>query len=162
MTAKEIIKTSLDMHDMILATYLSDLSDTDLMVRPFPGMNHAAWQLGHLIGFEREMLTKAGFNMPALPDGFAESYTPETASSDDPGEFHKKDEYLNLLKQQREGTVAAMECTSETDLDKPTPESMHAYAKTIGALFNHMGTHVMMHAAQLVALRRKLDKPVLI
>ena len=162
MTAQELIKISFDLSDMILTTYLSDLEDADLMVRPVPGTNHAAWQLGHLISSERKLMTDAGFDMPALPDGFAESYTPETAKSDDAGKFHKKDEYLNLLKQQRAGTVAALDKSTDSDLDKPTPEAMPSHAKTVGALFSLIGTHTMMHASQFVALRRKLDKPVLI
>jgi hypothetical protein len=67
---------------------------------------------------------------------------------------------LNLP--QREATLAALTAAPEADLGKPTPESMREYAPTVGVAFNVVGIHTMMHAAQFVAVRRKLGKPVLI
>ena len=46
------------------------------------------------------MLTEAGYDMPDLPEGFAESYTQETAKPDDPAKFHKKEQYLAWMAQQ--------------------------------------------------------------
>ena len=43
-----------------------------------------------------------------------------------------------------------------------SPESMREFAPTVGVAFNLIGIHEMMHAAQFVAMRRKLGKPVLI
>lgn len=162
MTPKDVIKNSIDVCHEVLTTYVSDLSDADLMVRPVPGANHIAWQLGHLIASEHQMLTDAGCKMPGLRDGLAESYTKETSTSNDPARFHKKEQYLQWLQQQRAATLAALDATPESDLDKATPEPMHEYAATVGVAFNLVGIHEMMHAAQFVAVRRKLGKPVLI
>ncbi|MFM8221811.1 MAG: DinB family protein, partial [Planctomycetaceae bacterium] len=49
MNARDAIKLNLNMSDMIVRSYLSDLSDSDLLIRPVAGTNHIAWQLGHLI-----------------------------------------------------------------------------------------------------------------
>ena len=162
MTGKDAIKNTIDVCQDVLTTYLSDLSDADLMVRPVSGANHIAWQLGHLVASQHQMMIQAGYDMPDLPDGLAESYTPETAKSDDRAKLHKKDQYLAWMKQQCEGTMAALNALPEADLDKPSPESMRSYAATIGVVFNLVGIHQMMHAAQFVAVRRKLGKPVLI
>lgn len=162
MTPKDVIKNSIDMGHEVLTTYLSDLSDADLMVRPVPEANHLAWQLGHLIVSEHQMLAEAGYKMPDLPEGVVESYTKETSASNDPAKFHKKEQYLAWLAHQRAGTLAALAATPEKDLDKPSPESMRGYAPTVGVMFNLVGIHEMMHAAQFVAVRRKLGKPVLI
>ncbi|MCP4591465.1 MAG: DinB family protein [bacterium] len=162
MNAKDVILNSINMGHEILTTYLSDFTDADYMVRPVEGANHAAWQLGHLITSEREMMTMVGCTMPDLPAGFAESYTKETSSSDDPSKFHKKEQYVALLEKQRAATLAALEALPESDLDKPTPESMQGYAPTVGSAFNILGFHDVMHGAQFVPLRRKLGKPVLI
>lgn len=162
MNAKEVIRNTIDMGQELIEKYLSDMNDNDLMVRPLPGMNHAAWQLGHLISAENQMISGIGFDMPALPDGFAESYTKETSTSDDPAKFATKDQYMIWLGEQRKGTLAALDSVGDADLGKPSPESMQEYAKTAAAVFNIIGLHAMMHACQLVALRRKLGKPVLI
>lgn len=161
MTPKDVIRNTIDMGQQVLSAYLSDLSDEDLMNRPVPEANHIAWQLGHLVSSEHKMLSDAGYDMPGLPDGFIEAYTPETSKSDNPGGFHKKQDYLDLMAQQRTGTLAALESASDAALDKPSPEPMREYAPTIGAVFNLIGIHLMMHAAQFVPLRRKLGKPVL-
>ncbi len=162
MTTKDTIKHTIKMADDVLMAYLGDLEDAALMTRSVPGVNHLAWQLGHLISSEQEMLTGAGVAMPNLPDGFAESYTKETSTSDDAGKFHKKDEYLALMSEQRSATLAALDACSEADLSKPTPESMQEYAKTMGEAFNIVGLHVLMHAGQFVPVRRKLGKPITI
>ena len=162
MTPKDVIRNSIDMCHQVLATYLSDFSDADLLERAVPGANHVAWQLGHLIAGEHQMVTEAGYRMPDLPEGFAEGHSLETAASDDPTQFHSKDQYLAWLAEQRVGTLAALETLPEADLDLPTPEPMQSYAPTVGAMFNTVGLHQMMHAAQFVPLRRKLGKPVLI
>jgi hypothetical protein len=55
-------------------SYLDDLTDADLLVRPIPGTNHIAWQLGHAIQAEHEMLQGVSPGaMPKLPAGFKET-----------------------------------------------------------------------------------------
>jgi hypothetical protein len=162
MTAKDAIKNTIETCHGVLTTYLADLTDEELLTRSVPGANHIAWQLGHIVASEHEMMTMAGYQMPALPVDFAECYTPETAKSDDPAKFHRKDDYLSALETQRQGTLAALAAASDADLGKPSPEPMRSYAPTLGAAFNIVGIHEMMHAGQFAVLRRKLDKPITI
>lgn len=162
MTPKDVIKNTINMCHEVLTTYISDLSDAELMIRAVPEANHTAWQLGHLIASEHQMLTDAGYKMPDLPQGFAEAYTKETSGSDDPAKFHTKEQYMASMAEQRAATMAALEAAPDGDLDKPTPESMREYAPTVGVAFNVIGIHLMMHAAQFVVVRRKLGKPVMI
>jgi hypothetical protein len=160
MTAKDVIKHSLELCHSVLKSYLADLTDDDLLVRPVPGANHTAWQLGHLLICENG-LTELGYVMPALPEGFAEAYAKETAGCDDPGRFHKKSQYLQWLDEQRAATLAHLEALPDADLDKPGPEEARTYAPTVGAMFNTIGIHDMMHAPQITVVRRKLGKPAL-
>ena len=161
MTAKDAIRNTIDACHGIAQDYLADLTDADLLVRSVPGANHIAWQLGHLIASEHEMMTMLGHKMPDLPSGFAAAHSNETAPSDDPAKFAKKDEYLALMEQMRSATLAALDATPEADLDKPAPESMRAYAATVAAGFNIVGLHDLMHAGQFVPIRRKLGRPPL-
>ncbi|MGD2108773.1 MAG: DinB family protein [Phycisphaerae bacterium] len=162
MNAKDALRNTIDTCHGVLTAYISDMNDADLMVRSVPGANHIAWQLGHLIGSERDMMTKAWFTMPALPEGFDASHSPETSKSDDPAKFHKKDEYLTWMQQQRDATMSALDAVPDADLDRATPEEMKDYAPTVGSVFNIIGIHEMMHAAQFVPIRRKLGKPIVI
>ena len=56
MNAKDAIRSSANLSSMVLKTYVSDLDDADLMRRPGDGCNHLAWQLGHLISSEVQLL----------------------------------------------------------------------------------------------------------
>jgi hypothetical protein len=163
--AKDVILATYDSSDRVLTTYLSDLSDADLMVRPAEGSNHLAWQLGHLILSERFLLdtVKPGASPPP-PAGFDEAHGRDAAStgSDDPGRFQTKQRYLDLLKAQREATKAVLAGLSDADLDAPSAERLRPMFPTVGGVMLLIGTHVFMHSGQFATVRRKLNKPVLI
>jgi len=161
MTSNDVIRNTMNQAHFILQSYVADLTDADLLVRPVPGANHIAWQLGHVIASEHDMAAACGYDMPALPDGFAKAHGKETAGSDDAAVFKTKAEYLELFEKQRAAALAALDATPDARLDEPAPEPMRAYAPTIGAMFNMLGIHELMHAAQFVVVRRKLGKPPL-
>src|SRR3954454_9975788 len=99
MNAREAIKSALTSTQSMLGMYLNDLSDADLLVRPVPGANHIALQLGHLIssevGMVRGQLPAALY--PELPPGFAEAHDLKNAGKDGPAGFLKKADYLGLF-----------------------------------------------------------------
>jgi len=157
--ATDLIKQSMEMSGFCVNSYLQDLSDDQLMIRPAPGANHIAWQLGHLIKSEHELINMVcPGSMPPLPAGFAEKYTKETSKLDDPAAFHTKDEYLRLLNEQRAGTVAALETLSDQRLAEPAPEAVREYCPTVGSTFGLQASHWMMHSGQWVVLRRQLGR----
>ncbi|MCA9123384.1 MAG: DinB family protein [Planctomycetaceae bacterium] len=162
MNSREAIKLSINTGDMISMAYLQDLSDEQLMQRPHPECNHIKWQIGHLVTSERMMIESVvPGSMPSLPEGFSERYGKERASSDDPTAFDSKEELLRVYQEQRGGTLAALEKLTDEELDKPSPESMQAYAPTVAAAFSMQGSHWIMHAGQWAVLRRQLGKPPL-
>ncbi|HVU87625.1 MAG TPA: DinB family protein [Pirellulales bacterium] len=159
MNTKDTIRRSIEGADKIVAAYLGDLTDADLLVRPVPGANHIAWQLGHLIEAENMLIGAIVPGvMPKLPEGFAAKHSKETAASDDPKAFCTKDEYLRLMREQRAGTLKALEKISDADLDKPAPEKFRAFVPTNVDVFLLAGSHPMMHAGQWAVTRRKLGR----
>jgi hypothetical protein len=162
MQAKDAIRQSIQTSDMITGKYLEDLDDSAFFARPVAGMNHIAWQLGHLISSERGSIEaiKPG-SCPPLPEGFDAMHGKETAGSDDPKAFLSREEYLNLWKAQRAATLAVLDSLDDADLDAPAPERMRAWCPTVGHAMNMMGgLHAMMHVGQYVAVRRSLGKPI--
>ena len=81
MKAKDAIRQAIEMSNMITGKYLDDLDEAAFLSRPVAGMNHIAWQIGHLISSERDVIDtiKPGF-CPALPEGFDAKHTKETAN----------------------------------------------------------------------------------
>lgn len=162
MNSRQAIRLGLDTSNMICQGYLKDLTDAELFVRAVPGINHIAWQLGHLLVSENDMVeTACPGSMPPLPAGFAEKYTKETSTLDTPSAFHSKSVYMNAYEEQRSGTLKALEKLSDADLDRPAPEKYRQWLKSLGDLFSMQGSHWLMHAGQWAVLRRKLGRPPL-
>ena len=161
MSLKNHIRWQLEQNHWLANAYVQDLTDADLFVRPLPGMNHMAWQLGHLITSSQHMLTDIGQPAPSLPPGFAESYTKEMAACDDRSKFATKEVYLDLAAKMKEAALAALDAIPESKLDDPAPESMQDYAPTVAAVLTMTGAHWVMHSGQFVAVRRKLGKPAM-
>lgn len=160
MNTHQALKAGIQGGANLVDRYLGDLSDADLLVRAIPGTNHIAWQLGHLIAAENMMIEgiKPG-SMPKLPEGFAQRHNKKTAGSDVASDFLTKAEYLELFKQQRAATLAALESFTDAELDAPAPPPMNQFLKTVGHVFAMQGTHWVMHAGQWALVRRKLGHP---
>ena len=163
MNAKDALRSSANFSSMVLKSYVSDLSDTDLMQRPTKGCNHLAWQLGHLISSEVQLLEGiAPGQGVTLPAGFSEAHSKDQCGDDNAANFLSKDAYVELFDQVRAASLSALDSYPDADLDKPGPEQMRSVCPTIGDMFTLIATHPMMHAGQLVVVRRNLGKPILI
>jgi hypothetical protein len=163
MDAKSAIKETFGLSNMVLNSYVGDLSDTELMKRPGKGCNHVAWQLGHLISSECGLLNGIQPGAaPALPAGFEETHAKENAGSDNPAEFLTKQEYLDLATRVHDAVVKCLDAFPASQLDDPSPEFLRNMFPTMGSVFLLIATHPMMHAGQLVPLRRELGKPIVI
>ena len=159
MNAKEALRISINMGQLISMGYLEDLTDEEMMHRAGAGVNHIKWQVGHLIASENNLINQAvPGSMPELPAGFAEKYTPETASNDDPGAFDSKETLLKLFNENRAGTLAALDAIPNEDLSRDTGLP---YAPQVACLFEMQGSHWVMHAGQWAVARRQLGRPPL-
>lgn len=163
MQAKDVLITALTQTQHLMTGSLSDLSDEDLLVRPVPQANNIAWQLGHLIASERELLIGAlpGVKYPELPAALKDQTSGKSSGQPPAGGYLKKAGYLDWFERVRGATLAAVSKLSDADLDRPTTGEMAKFAPNLGALVTLVGTHTMMHAGQFSVVRRKLDKPVL-
>jgi hypothetical protein len=162
MTANDTIRIAMDLTDRIIETYLGDLSDADILLRAVPGMNHIAWQLGHLISSERRLLdmVKPG-SSPALPEGFDAVHERESAAADATTGFRSKSEYLEMYKAQRAASRQVLDSLTAEDFDRKDA-TFPSFVPTVGSVMNLVASHPMMHCGQFVAVRRKLGKPVTI
>ena len=163
MNSQDTLKSTLGITNMVLGSYLGDMNGSDLLKRPGLGCNHIAWQLGHLITSNTNILNMVAPGMaPELPVGFAEKHTKEKNGSDEATDFYSKQEYLDLMKKLDAALIAAIDRSSEADLDKPSPESFRSWCPKIGDMYVLLVTHSLMHVGQWVPIRRVLGKPVVI
>ncbi|MCS7046037.1 MAG: DinB family protein [Gemmataceae bacterium] len=161
MTGKEVLKAALTSTQTVLTMYLSDLSDTDLLVRPVPMANNIAWQLGHLITSEVVILSE----LPgaAYPDtGLAAAdYGKETAVSGPKGGYLTKAQYLDAFAKVRAASIANVERLAEADFDAATTGPLKQFAPRRGDLVILVANHTLMHGGQFTVVRRLLGKPIL-
>jgi hypothetical protein len=139
--------------------YLDDLDDADLTHVAVEGMNPIAWQVGHLIATDCNLLGKIRPDaVPALPAGFAEAHPRDPATSN--GAYLTKAEYLRLFKSIHDAVRGVLESISDADLDADSPEALRKNFPKVGHLLNLTGQHAVLHLGQFVAVRRSLKKPI--
>jgi hypothetical protein len=161
MTGFDAIRTSLEMTRKDLHWFLGDFTDAELFVRPIPEANHAAWQIGNIIGgdyyFLKAVVPDAKF--PGLPEGFMDRHGTKGAKDDGPKGFLTKAEYLKLFDAGRDAVIAGLNSLTDADLDKPTTGDMANFAANTAAVFLVASHHTWMHIGQFSVIRRKLGKP---
>jgi uncharacterized damage-inducible protein DinB len=162
MQAKDVIKIALKSTQDNLQTYLGDLSDKDLTVRPVPNANHIAWQLAHLIMAEKFLLASElpGTAYPDPPAAIATLGNERTGKVDPPEGYLSKAQYLEWFNKMRAATIAAVDKLTDADLDKPVKNEMAKYAPKLGDLLILTATHTLMHGGQFTVVRRALNKPI--
>jgi hypothetical protein len=161
MGPKDVIRGIFQTNDYILGAFLQDLSDADLLVRPAPGANHIAWQIGHLIQSEQGLLKDIpGCKPMELPAGWATQYSKDASHKDPPTGYLTTAQSLDLYKKSRENALKNLDAFPEANLDKKTEGSMADFASTLGAMFALVANHTMMHVGQFAVVRRKLGKPI--
>ena len=161
MNAHDVIRAAHAMSTTVLKSYVEDLNDADLMLRPNPACNHLAWQFGHLITSECMLLESVCPGAAAeLPAGFAAAHSKEQAGNNDAAKFNTKQAYLDLWAKVEAASLAALDKLTAEDLDKPGPEHFRAMFPTVGHVFLLIAQHGLMHAGQFVPVRRALGKPI--
>jgi hypothetical protein len=163
MNAIQVLQSTLGSTQWMLNKFIEDLADPDVLIRPVPGANHIAWQLGHLINSEahlvKEQIPEAVY--PELPAGWAEAHGPKATGKDGPDGFWTKSDYQRLFNEVRQATIATVGKLSEEDLDRPTTGRMASMFPKLGNYLLLIAEHTLMHAGQFSVVRRKVGKPVL-
>ena len=122
MHAKQAIRIALDQAKTTTEMILNGLSDAEMLTRAVPGMNHPAWQLGHLVSSEQWMVHQVKPNsMPPLPAGFNDRYNPKMAGSDEKTGWLGNAELLKLAAEQRAGTLKVLDQLTDAELEAARP-----------------------------------------
>jgi DinB superfamily len=160
MTGRDAIRNSFARSRQLTRLLIEDFSDDELLVRPVPGANHTAWQLGHLVSSTHHMIGRfLDSRALALPEGFVERHN--EAASRDPSNrgYLGKTAYLELIDRTILSATDAVAALPEAQLDAPNTGNMAKMAPTVGSLFQLAAEHFLMHLGQFSTVRRALGKP---
>jgi hypothetical protein len=154
MTGVDAIRTALQSTLHLTTWFISDLSDSDMLVRPVAGANHIAWQIGHLVITETRLVSQPTFKAvyPELPAGFLDQHGKEAQAREPATGFGTRAEYVELLTKVRHATLEGVNKLSDAELDTPTVGPMASFAPTLGALLLLTCNHSLMHAGQFSVL----------
>jgi len=162
MTPIEIMSDVIARNAEILKMTLADFSQAEMLARPVPGANHAAWQLGHLIGSAAYMLREVAPGViPQAAAAMREKFNGKTAGNDDPSFYPDKSQLLETFAQCCDAIVAWTKNLRPEEMGEPTPGRMAEFAPTLGHLALMTASHITMHVGQMQVIRRKLGKPLL-
>src|SRR5262249_22965820 len=145
MTGVQVVIHALKSTQGLVGMYLGDLSDADLHVRPVPGANNVAWQIGHLITSEAGLAGEylPGARYPQLPPGCAEAHAQGEAGAERLKQQVSKEKYLELFNATRQATIEGVQKLTDADLDKPTSGRMAQFAPTVGQMMLLVANHTM-------------------
>jgi hypothetical protein len=155
------------MRDHILAAYrfnlffarkaVEDLTDEQMCQQPKPGMNHAAWVIGHL-SMERIFLKNLLHIDKPAPEGWEGLFMPGSTPVAEVGKYPPKAELLARLEETHAAVEEAFMKLTDADLEKETPnERMRKIFPTVGdVVVGLMTAHGGFHIGQLSAWRRAM------
>lgn len=162
MSIGKVIAYQLNRQIRMVESTLADFTDAEMLVRPVPGANHAAWQLGHVtVSEEKMMRTLMGDLLPALPEHWKGKFGKEAHSLDDAASFATRKELVETWVLIRTAGAEWTRAQSDEALAQPIPAHLKFAGETAADLASLQVGHMAMHVGQFQVIRRKLGKPVL-
>lgn len=137
-----------------LKMLLEGLTDEQMMTRPCPKGNHAAWIVGHLAWTDDSFLQGLAGQASGIPESWNAMFGMKSEPSDDPAAYPPREELMRRLDDRREGVRAWLSGLSEAELTAPIEGDMAQFARTLAMVPSSLSFHEGMHAGQLSMARR--------
>lgn len=153
------IAYSLKVSTMLFHRYVDDLKPSDFEHQPSPGVNCAAWIIGHLTLTDRRSVVGLGVTeLPSLPAEFEAKFATTKASANTQSGFGDPIELVKLFDAHRAKLIATVLVADLTKLQEPPVVPSPLFnSRGEAALF--MGLHTAMHLGQITIIRRSLGYP---
>lgn len=134
---------------------VADVAEERMALQPAPGMNHAAWVLGHLACTGDMFGGLVGLD-PVCPSGWQPMFDWNSTPVADPARYPSKAELLAALDAVHGGIGATLPRVPESRWGEMMPiEEIRGFLPTLGDGFVFVMTaHENMHLGQLSAWRR--------
>lgn len=160
-TPNDVIVHSLTGSKDLLLRFVGDMTPRELVHRPTPESNCAAWLIGHLTLIDRLVLKEVvgDGSLPELPDGFEHRFS-QKAGCPQAAEFGDATTLPAIFAAHRDLVIERAKATPLAEMDRPL-SFQHPLFQTVGQILNFGGIHTSMHAGQISTIRRSLGKPPL-
>ncbi len=139
---------------------VADLPDERMAEQPAPGMNHAAWVLGHLTFVADSMIRL--FDQPhGMPKEWVELFNLASKPTSDRQRYPSKAALLEAYEKAYARLAEAVKTASPEALERELPNpKLRPMLPTVGVAMVHvLASHHGLHLGQLSAWRRALGLP---
>jgi len=139
---------------------VADIPDEKMAVQPAPGMNHAAWILGHL-AYVFDSMIGVWDQKPVMSPEWKELFNIPSKPLADRSKYPSKAELWDAYEKAYQRIVDAVKAASDADFDREFPNlRLRASLPTVGVAMIHILTsHQGQHLGQLSAWRRAQGLP---
>lgn len=139
---------------------VADIPEDQMAAQPAPGMNHAAWVLGHLAYVFDSMIAVWG-EKPTMSPEWKELFNVPSKPQPDRSKYPSKAQLLEAYETNYRRIVEKVKQATPADFDKEFPNPrLRPLLPTVGMAMVHILTsHQGQHLGQLSALRRALGMP---
>ena len=139
---------------------VAEIADEDMTRQPTPGVNHPAWQLGHL-----SVVADSGCGLAGRPRvlrlSWHKQFGPGSTPDADRSLYPSKEELLTAYRAGHARLAEAVADATPETIDRPHPlEFLKPGLATVGDLLAHLlTTHEAMHVGHLSSWRRQMGLP---
>ncbi len=134
---------------------VADIPDEKMCVQPLPGMNHAAWVLGH-VAFVFDSMARVFDLPPSMSKEWVDLFKPSSQPSTDRAMYPSKAALLETYEKNYHRLLEVVQTATPEFLDREFPNPrLRPLLPTIGVAMVHVLTsHQAVHLGQLSAWRR--------
>ncbi len=139
---------------------VDDIPEDQMAAQPAPGMNHAAWVLGHLTYVFDSMIAVWG-QQPSMSKEWKELFNVPSKPQPDRAKYPSKAQLWDAYQKAYGRIVEVVKDASDEDFDREFPNPrVRAALPTVGVAMVHILTsHQGQHLGQLSAWRRAQGLP---
>lgn len=158
----EEIINNLELRMDDLARLINDLDDEQMVCCPVAGMNHAKWELGHIVYSFQAIGGEMGVST-WLSEEWCDLFGQGSCLQNDPSVYPGKQKLVAALDDGKKRMIQRLQSLVDDDLSRPLPDTRYRQIfPTLGhAVLNTLVSHLSLHVGRLSNWRRamKLSLP---
>ncbi len=140
---------------------LEDIEASDWFFQPAPGVQHVAWQVGHLASSQVTLVHARCFGKTPtdhIPARFKVLFGKGSSPDDDPSLYPAPTEIRRVFDAVHSEVLELVRSISPDELDRPTAGDPHPMFTNKGQCIAMVSLHESFHAGQIALTRRILGK----
>ncbi len=138
---------------------VEDIADDQMLHRPAPNCNHAAWLLGHLAYAADSFYRNFSGKESVIPENYDAQFGMGSTPTDDASDYPPKADMLDALEKAHAALAGWFKALPEERYGEALPEGLEMFGPNYAAVASTLAWHEGVHHGQLIEVRRSLGLP---